>query len=94
MATIVAGLALAWPGIRDGVRLAAGEPQQPRTGERSNKDGATELGKLAAALKRGAWAELNTKGYTADLLKAQLRNGVRQSPQVNRPQLPLIAGRI
>jgi hypothetical protein len=32
---------------------------------------ATELGKLAASMKPGAWAELKTDGYTADLLKVQ-----------------------
>ena len=31
----------------------------------------TELGKLAATLKPGAWAELKTEGYTPELLKAQ-----------------------
>jgi hypothetical protein len=51
--------------------LSAAEPRQPRTGNPSNKDEATELGKLAAAMKPGTWAELKTEGYTADLLKAQ-----------------------
>lgn len=32
---------------------------------------ATELGKLAAGMKPGSWAELKTDGYTADLLKVQ-----------------------
>lgn len=31
----------------------------------------TELGKLAASMKPGTWAELNSTGYTAELLKAQ-----------------------
>lgn len=31
----------------------------------------TELGKLAAAMKPGTWAELPSAGYTAELLKAQ-----------------------
>ncbi len=31
----------------------------------------TELGKLAASMKPGSWAELKTEGYSADLLKAQ-----------------------
>jgi hypothetical protein len=31
----------------------------------------TELGKLAAAMKPGTWAELKTQGYDADLLKVQ-----------------------
>jgi hypothetical protein len=30
-----------------------------------------DLGKLAASMKPGSWAELKTDGYTADLLKAQ-----------------------
>ena len=33
--------------------------------------GTTELGKLSAGMKPGAWAELKTDGYTAELLKAQ-----------------------
>jgi hypothetical protein len=32
---------------------------------------ATELGKLAAGMKPGEWAELKTQGYTAELLKVQ-----------------------
>ena len=68
---IVTGLVLVGPGSRDGVRLVAGESQQSRTGKPSHKDEATELGKLAAAMKPGTWAELKTEGYTADLLKVQ-----------------------
>jgi hypothetical protein len=71
MRAILAGLVLAWPGTRDGVRLVAGEPQQPRTARPSTKEAATDLGKLAAAMKPGTWAELKTEGYTADLLKVQ-----------------------
>lgn len=41
---------------------AAGAPLAP---------GETELGKLAAGMKPGTWAELKTQGYTADLLKVQ-----------------------
>ena len=55
---IVTGLVLVGPGSRDGVRLVAGESQQSRTGKPSHKDEATELGKLAAAMKPGSWAEL------------------------------------
>jgi hypothetical protein len=43
----------------------------PRSGEPSKKEEATELGKLAAAMKPGTWAELKTEGYTAELLKVQ-----------------------
>jgi hypothetical protein len=31
----------------------------------------TELGKRAAGMKPGTWAELKTDGYTVDLLKVQ-----------------------
>jgi len=31
----------------------------------------TELGKLAASMKPGTWAELKTEGYTPELLKVQ-----------------------
>ena len=41
-------------------RQAEAEPEKP-----------TEMGKQAAAMKPGTWAELKTKGYTADLLKVQ-----------------------
>jgi hypothetical protein len=41
-------------------------PAQQRQAEPAN-----ELGKLAAAMKPGTWAELKTEGYTADLLKVQ-----------------------
>jgi hypothetical protein len=65
------GLALAWPGTHDGVRLSAGELKGARAGKPTGKGRATELGKLAAAMKPGTWAELKTRGYTADLLKVQ-----------------------
>src|SRR5499427_3031004 len=65
------GLALAWPGTHDGVRLSAGGLKGPGAGKPTGKDRATELGKLAAAMKPGTWAELKTRGYTADLLKVQ-----------------------
>ena len=42
------------------------KPERPR-----GEDEATELGKLAASMKPGTWAELSTRGYTAELLKVQ-----------------------
>src|SRR5689334_15138900 len=69
--TIVAGLALAWPRSHDGSQLSAGEPQGARAGEPAGKDEGTDLGKVAAAMKPGTWAELKTGGYTADLLRVQ-----------------------
>ena len=46
--TIGVGLALAWPGTCDGVRLSAGELKGAGAGKPTSKDQATELGKLAA----------------------------------------------
>ena len=39
--------------------------------EKSAEPAVSELGKLAAEMKPGTWAELKTTGYTAELLKAQ-----------------------
>jgi hypothetical protein len=48
-----------------------GEPEKPSAEDHRKKGEPTALGKLAAGMKPGTWAELKTEGYTADLLKVQ-----------------------
>jgi hypothetical protein len=71
IAMLILGLALVWPGRHDGGRPCAVQPKRAGIGELTRRDQPTELETLAAAMKPGAWAELKTKGYTADLLKVQ-----------------------
>jgi hypothetical protein len=59
-ASLIGSIALASLSLcMDGKACRADEPRD------------TELGKLAAAMKPGDWAELKTDGYTASLLKVQ-----------------------
>jgi hypothetical protein len=44
---------------------------EANTADKGDKAVPTELAKLAQSMKPGAWAELKTEGYTADLLKVQ-----------------------
>lgn len=69
--TIVAGFVLVWPQSPDGGRLSAGDLKSARGGQPAGEEKVTELGKVAATVKPGTWAELKTEGYTADLLRVQ-----------------------
>src|SRR5262249_11456693 len=70
-ATIVVGVTIAWAGSGSSFNVAAGESEKPGAERPKDKVEATELGKFAAGMKPGTWAELKTEGYTADLLKVQ-----------------------
>src|SRR5271156_4293886 len=58
-AVLSVAMILGWAGASS---LPAIEPAKARI---------TELEKVAASMKPGAWAVLETKGYSADLLRAQ-----------------------
>ena len=68
---LVAGVVIALAGGVSAVKSPVGEAEKPRAKGGKNKDEASELGKLAATMKPGTWAELKTEGYTTDLLKVQ-----------------------
>jgi hypothetical protein len=71
---IAATAVLAWTVASGGGvtgRGVAGGPQEFNAAKPEKGKEPTELGKLAASMKPGTWAELKTEGYTAELLKVQ-----------------------
>jgi hypothetical protein len=80
VAVMVSGLAVpALPGDRRMPTAQAGRKAVPEGTAAAlrlraldiSQSTTTALGKLAAGMKAGDWAELRTEGYTAELLKAQ-----------------------